>query len=556
MDIFIKKSNRELKEEGSLRLDYITVSNWKLYSHVNCVVDLTSGVKGGLWVHKFEPKDKVGFKKIIQNATPKVRGDVKEVDGPTLLISRPSAYTKGNIHHEIFQFLFPIYRTLAHYGWLEADTKIRLIRTNHTDRLKRPIPVIGGALFESKAMNCISHDIQEIKKNDCVKLKNCVVGLVKKKDIATSEFNAFRDWLLKKLKITRVKKPNKILVVQRQRRSITNLKDVKRLLIELKLSFEICDFEGLTYYEQVKKTASSLVFLSPHGAAMCNLMFLPDGAWLYEGHPLRGRLHLNYRRRCKLLHGKIGHRYVPLVRNKNTIPRKNEDMTFDLKWLEENLKNIKSWKKDDVLNVPALKSTKKLNKIFLIGFNRCGTRSFHRLFCDMGLKSCHGRGENRKNIQKAAKEKKPILAYINSDLQCYGDLRLWKYFKELDKQYPNSKFILNTRNIENWIKSRKKHYGANYYNNDIYHGIVMDEKVWRNDWFRHNKNVKEYFKNRPQDLLIFDVEVNNFDKIANFFNIDTKKHKFLFRHMGKTKSKPSKKFYRILRSLVKFFKGT
>jgi hypothetical protein len=31
------------------------------------------------------------------------------------------------------------------------------------------------------------------------------------------------------------------------------------------------------------------------------------------------------------------------------------------------------------------------------------------------------------------------------------------YYKQLDNDYPNSKFILNTRNVDKWIQSRIKH---------------------------------------------------------------------------------------------------
>ena len=34
----------------------------------------------------------------------------------------------------------------------------------------------------------------------------------------------------------------------------------------------------------------------------------------------------------------------------------------------------------------------------------------------------------------------------------------------------------------------------------------------------HIKNVLEYFKDRPDDLIVFNIETDNIDKLINFFN--------------------------------------
>ena len=56
------------------------------------------------------------------------------------------------------------------------------------------------------------------------------------------------------------------------------------------------------------------------------------------------------------------------------------------------------------------------------------------------------------------------IVYTDMETCIYNDLKntykyhfMFKYFDLLDKQYPNSKFILNTRPVDNWISSRLNH---------------------------------------------------------------------------------------------------
>lgn len=103
-------------------------------------------------------------------------------------------------------------------------------------------------------------------------------------------------------------------------------------------------------------------------------------------------------------------------------------------------------------------------------------------------------------------------------------------FKELDMQYPGSKFILNTRDKSKWLKSRSKHLCYNMINypqvngrtyaelfTHIYH--CSTEEVlerWSKEWDEHHAAVQEYFKDRPNDLLVFNIETDNPQKLVDF----------------------------------------
>jgi len=202
-------------------------------------------------------------------------------------------------------------------------------------------------------------------------------------------------------------------------------------------------------------------------------------------------------------------------------------------------------------------------RIFQIGFNRCGTTTFIRFFQANNLKCLHwGRGSIAAGIEAARLEGKPLLFYVDGYF-AYGDMefveveseskkllkkkpfrRLYKNlpkdnltpiyafenFRELDKQYPGSKFILNTRNVEDWINSRIRFLERGYFyckHGDRFHSSQEAlNQCWREHWDEHTSNVREYFSNRPEDLLEFDLDKDGPEKIADFFcdlNLDISK---------------------------------
>jgi hypothetical protein len=169
---------------------------------------------------------------------------------------------------------------------------------------------------------------------------------------------------------------------------------------------------------------------------------------------------------------------------------------------------------------------KKYNKIFQIGFNKCGTTSLHKMFIDSGLKSVHWDGGNiAKKIDSNIKQNKPPLNGVDN-YDCYTDIEdvttnsfpLINYYELLDKAYPNSLFILNTRPLDNWIKSRLNHQSGSYANtfkNVL--GVTTDEElitIWSEQWTKHHNRAIDYFKNRD-NFIIFDIETEG-DKLTEF----------------------------------------
>ena len=117
------------------------------------------------------------------------------------------------------------------------------------------------------------------------------------------------------------------------------------------------------------------------------------------------------------------------------------------------------------------------------------------------------------------------------------------YFDKIDQQYPGSKFILNTRQLNDWIVSRLNHieqkvsydhienFISNFYK--IINKYCYDPKIttkewisiWIKMWNKHHAKVKSYFEKRSNDLLIYDIDHDSIEKINKFIEKDAKDKK-------------------------------
>lgn len=103
--------------------------------------------------------------------------------------------------------------------------------------------------------------------------------------------------------------------------------------------------------------------------------------------------------------------------------------------------------------IPAYPSSPR---IFCVGMNKTGTNSLREAFEYLGLRTLHRSRLAREAIERATAENKPLLTYIEN-YECYTDAPFYRYYRELDRQYPGSRFILNTRDTGDWISSRIAH---------------------------------------------------------------------------------------------------
>lgn len=193
-------------------------------------------------------------------------------------------------------------------------------------------------------------------------------------------------------------------------------------------------------------------------------------------------------------------------------------------------------------------------KIFQLGFNKCGSQTIHNFFCVNGIRCLHYGDKNGSIARKIHANYLAGEALIGPEYdQFYGFFDMEDpyaeppiyiaplLFKQLDQQHPGSYFILNTRTKVNWLSSRCAHTDQT---NGIKYLDVLCQRYklspakliarWSQEWDDHHAAVLEYFKDRPQDLLVYNIETDQPQKICDFFadrfNLDPK----LFSHLNKT----------------------
>jgi hypothetical protein len=235
----------------------------------------------------------------------------------------------------------------------------------------------------------------------------------------------------------------------------------------------------------------------------------------------------------------------------------NDDGTFiggggnrgDGKWKKEGDKIIIDWfywgtqtltlgddgiYRDDTLKLKPC----KVNKIFCIGMHRTATRSLCDALGILGYPALHYRGIREHFHDMVGGD----FSFIkrNKRIYSYADIPIPYFFKELDKAYPGSKFILGLRSTESWIKSLTRHmremrpHQKKPLDRDIhkyFYGIDLDD--YSNPDMRmalyeeHNDTVREYFKDRPDDLLEYRlIEGDGWEPLCKFLGEDIPDRKF------------------------------
>ena len=143
-------------------------------------------------------------------------------------------------------------------------------------------------------------------------------------------------------------------------------------------------------------------------------------------------------------------------------------------------------------------------KYFGIGISRTGTSSLAKAFKLLGYNTKHYLTDVQYNY---------TTGLAPNEFDFMNDMPVfWKY-KELDKKFPNSKFIYTERNIEQWAESCKRYFIDRALPNLEFrtrlHAFFKNQNVVDVDYAQiykqHRDEVFEYFKERPRDLLVMNI---------------------------------------------------
>lgn len=179
--------------------------------------------------------------------------------------------------------------------------------------------------------------------------------------------------------------------------------------------------------------------------------------------------------------------------------------------------------------------------IFQIGFNKCATSAFFRLFLKAGNKALHSGGRYwRLRDHKAIAGKNPQLEIHNNiehgrppiegfeDFDSFFDMEFvhgeipienFRRFEKFAIAYPQAKFLLNTRKKEDWLRSRARHHDGLYLAIAMSHYKLERSDIlskWSDDFDIHHQKVREFFLNENDRLLDFDIDKSDIQELVNF----------------------------------------
>lgn len=167
-------------------------------------------------------------------------------------------------------------------------------------------------------------------------------------------------------------------------------------------------------------------------------------------------------------------------------------------------------------------------KVFCIGFHKTGTTSLAVALRTLGYRVTGPNGVLDPDIATH------VYSMANSlvrDYDAFQDNPWPIIYREMDKKYPNSKFILTVRNSNSWIQSQVKHFGRleTPMRKWIY-GVGFpkgNEEIYIQRYENHNLEVMNYFKDRPDDLLVLELaEENHWEKLCSFLGVEIPKEPF------------------------------
>ena len=156
------------------------------------------------------------------------------------------------------------------------------------------------------------------------------------------------------------------------------------------------------------------------------------------------------------------------------------------------------------------------NKIYGIGLSRTGTMSLTEALKQAGIIIKHF-PHNKEQV-------------FDKNQQGASDISIIPFYKKLDKAFPGSKFIYTFREKESWLESIENHLARRipktltswhrFVRMEVYGCLDFDKNKYSEAYERHDIDVREYFKDRPQDLLIVNVVGGeNTESLKQFLNI-------------------------------------
>ncbi len=153
-------------------------------------------------------------------------------------------------------------------------------------------------------------------------------------------------------------------------------------------------------------------------------------------------------------------------------------------------------------------------KVFCIGFQKTGTTSLFAALTTLGYRTAAVVGRDL-DADALAERGAQLCIETAARFDAAQDMPWPIFFRELDRAYPGSKFILTVREPQSWFASIEKHFGdrpdemqAFIYGRDAAAPVGARAR-YLEVHARHERDVRAHFAARPDDLLIMDLEAGD-----------------------------------------------
>lgn len=182
-----------------------------------------------------------------------------------------------------------------------------------------------------------------------------------------------------------------------------------------------------------------------------------------------------------------------------------------------------------------------MEKIFGIGWAKTGTTTLGRCFEILGYEHQSQRLDLVHDLREGDLSR---IRRVAEDKESFEDWPWIILFRELDEMFPGSKFVLTTRDPEQWVRSytnmlrtqgeasqelteiRRTLY-------DLPFPDVTEEQLLER-YRRHHREVKQYFSDRPDDLLVVNWEDGDgWEELCGFLGVETPDASFPHANRGR-----------------------
>lgn len=147
-------------------------------------------------------------------------------------------------------------------------------------------------------------------------------------------------------------------------------------------------------------------------------------------------------------------------------------------------------------------------KVFCIGFQKTGTTTMEDALKILGYRVTGSSGTKDPDI---VKNMDSMVRKLSFKYDAFQDNPWPIVYRQMDELHPGSRFILTVRDEDKWYSSMVRHFGSHgspmreFLYGAGAGGPIGNEALYKDRLRRHNREVEEYFKDRPQDLLVMDL---------------------------------------------------